>query len=85
VMIPPSGRVPKKGCRWDHGGTEACGGVKTHLGLFLGVSLFIGFFSVGIRSDGATWAPRGTRARLGGGAPWCLMGTGWPPSSGSWF
>ena len=32
MMIPPSGRVPKKGCRWDRGGTEACGGVKTHLG-----------------------------------------------------
>jgi hypothetical protein len=32
VMLPPSGKVPKKGCRWDHGGTEACGGVKTHLG-----------------------------------------------------
>ena len=41
-------------------------------------------YSIGIRSDGATWAPWGTRVRQGGGAPWCLVGTGWPPSSGSW-
>ena len=26
----------------------------------------------------ATWAPRGTRACLGGGAPWCLVGPLWP-------
>ena len=30
--FPPSGRVPEKGSRWDLLGTEACGGVKTHLG-----------------------------------------------------
>ena len=29
---PPSGWVPEQSSRWDRFGTEACGGVKTHLG-----------------------------------------------------
>ena len=74
--------MPEKGCRLDRGGTEACGGGFEVLGLFWGVSLFIGFFSVGIKSYGATWVPRGTRACLGGmacpGASWALGGP--PPA-----
>ena len=30
-------------------------------------------------------APRATRARLGGGTPWCLMGTWVAPSGTSWL
>jgi hypothetical protein len=44
----PSGRVPEQGSRCVFFDTEACGGGVEVLGLFLGISLFIGFFSVGI-------------------------------------
>ena len=33
---------------------EACGGETPNLGLFLGVSIFIGIFSVGNKSGGST-------------------------------
>ena len=40
----PSGRVPEQGPDWFSVATEACGGGTSHLGLFLGVYVFIGFF-----------------------------------------
>ena len=63
-MTPPSGRVPEQGSRWYFFGTEACGGDGEVLGLFLRVSLFIGFFSVGITRRWAKMGPRGTTALL---------------------
>src|SRR3989337_445361 len=54
-MIPPSGRVPKQGPDWFLVATEACGGGTPDLGLFLGVSVFIGIFGVENKSGG----PRG--------------------------
>ena len=74
-MIPPSDRVPKKDCRLDRGGIEACSGVKSISWTLLRVSDFSGIYSAGIRSNGAGWAPQGTRAR---------PGASWPtaPSSG---
>jgi hypothetical protein len=61
-MIPPSGRVPEKGPDWFLVDTEACGGGTSHLGLFLGVSVFIGFFSIGIMRGCATGGPHATRS-----------------------
>ena len=47
VMIPPSGGVPERGLDWFLVATEPCGGGTYDLGLFLMVSLFIGFFDIG--------------------------------------
>ena len=54
-MIPPSGGVPEQGLDWFLVATEPCGSGTSDLGLFLMVSLFIGFFGVGSHEDG----PRG--------------------------
>ena len=43
-MISPSGRVPEWGLDWFLVATGPCGGETSDLGLFLMVSLFIGFF-----------------------------------------
>ena len=40
----PSGGVPERGLDWFFVAIEACGGGTSHLGFFLMVSLFIGFF-----------------------------------------
>ena len=46
MMIPPFGRVPERGLDWFSVATEPCGGGTSDLGLFLMVSLFIGFFGI---------------------------------------
>ena len=51
---PPSGRVPEQGPDWFLVAIEACGGGTAGLGLFLGVSIFIGIFGVGNKSGGST-------------------------------
>ena len=51
----PSGRVPERGLDWFLMATELCGGGTSDLGLFLMVSLFIGFFGVGFTRR---WASR---------------------------
>ena len=57
VMISPSGRVPEQGLDWFFVATEACGSGTSDLGLFLMVSLFIGFFGVGfMRRWALRWA-----------------------------
>jgi hypothetical protein len=61
----PSGRLPEKGLNWFSMDTEACNRGTSHLGLFLGILLFIGFFSVGITRRWATRRAQPTRARLG--------------------
>ena len=38
--------------------TEACGGRTLDLGFFLGVSIFIGIFGVGLKSGGSLSHPR---------------------------
>jgi hypothetical protein len=45
-MISPSDSVPEQALDWFFVATEACGGETSDLGLFLGVSIFIGFFGV---------------------------------------
>ena len=50
----PSDRVPEQGPNWFFVATEACGGGTPDLGLFLGVSIFIGIFGVRNKSGGST-------------------------------
>src|SRR3989337_2818510 len=57
-MISPSGRVPKRGLDWFLVATEAFGGGTPDLGFFLGVSVFIGIFGVGLMSGGSPSHPR---------------------------
>ena len=54
-MISPSGRVSKQAPDWFFVAIEACGSGTSDLGLFLMVSLFIGFLASVSREDG----PRG--------------------------
>ena len=67
-MVSPSGRVPKQGPDWFSVATEACGGGTPDLGLFLGVSVFIGIFGVGLTSGGSPRRPRDRGAHPGGRA-----------------
>ena len=69
MIIPPSGRVPEWAPDWFFVATEACGGGTHGLGLFLGVSIFIGIFGVRNKSGG----PRGDDKV--GGAPWGVPST----------
>ena len=50
VMISPSGRVPERSPDWFFVATEAFDDGTPDLGLFLGVSVFIGIFGVGLTS-----------------------------------
>jgi hypothetical protein len=59
---------------------EACGGGKSISWTPLRVSDFSGIYSGGIRSNGALWAPRGTRARL---PPQARPGASWAPAGAS--
>ena len=76
MIDSPSGRLPEKDPRWDLSGTETCGGGKSILWTPLRVSDFSGIYSAGIRSNGAWWAPRGTRVRL---PPQARPGGSWAP------
>ena len=62
-MVSPFGRVPERALDWFFVSIEACGGGTPDLGLFLGVSVFIGIFGVENKSGG----PRG--AHKTGGRP----------------
>ena len=42
---------------------ENCGGEAEVLGLFLRVSVYIGFFGIGITLNGAMWAPQAIWSR----------------------
>ena len=50
----PYGRVPEQGPDWFLVATEACGGGTPDLGFFLGVSVFIRIFGVGLMSGGVS-------------------------------
>ena len=73
--------MPGWGIDWFFVATKACGGGSFDLGLFLMVSLFIGFFGVGFTRRWASRVPPPTRARQGDGVPWCPVGS-WGPTSG---
>ena len=74
-MNPPSGRVPEQGPDWFLVATEACGGGTPDLGYFLGVSVFIGIFGIGLTSGGSPSHPRGRGASRGVGR--ALHPRGW--------
>ena len=78
---PTSGRVPEQGPDWFLVATEACGdgtpdwflvaieacgGRTPDLGLFLGVSVFIGISGIGLTSGGSPSHPRDRGPRPGG-------------------
>ena len=69
-MDPPSGRVLEQGLDLFLVATKACGGGTPDLGFFLGVSVFIGIFGVGLTSWGSPSHPRDRgRAQGVGRAP----------------
>ena len=84
-MIPPSGRAPEQGSRWDRFGTEACGGDKIVSGLAPRVSEFMGIYRPRIRAIGATGGPQARVARPTPlGAPpalWGPCGSSGPPEA----
>src|SRR3990170_5896134 len=66
MINAPSGGAPEKAPRWDLMGTEGCGGGNRVLALYMIVWGYVGIYRRKKYVGGATWAPRGWRARLGG-------------------
>ena len=65
VMISPSDRVPEQGLDWFFVATEACSGGTSNLGLFLGISVFIGLFGLCFTRRWASRWARYTCTRIG--------------------
>ena len=57
-MVSSFVRVPEWAPDWSFVAKEACGGGTPGLGLFLGVSIFIGIFGVGNKSGGFMRSPQ---------------------------
>src|SRR3989337_1683732 len=76
VIDSPSGRVPKKASRWDHRRTQACGGGKVFSSVSLVYWEYLGIYSAGIKSGGATRGPPAW-----GGAHFRLAAPSWLFSS----
>ena len=62
----PSGGAPEQAPRWDLTGTEGCGGGIRFLAPCLVVWGYVGIYRRKKEAGGATWGPRGWRARRGG-------------------
>ena len=62
----PFGRVPEQGPDWFLVAREACSSGTPDLGFFSGVSIFIGFFCIGLTSGGSPSHPRGKGTHPGG-------------------
>ena len=67
MIDAPSGGAPEKAPRWDLTGIEGCGGGIRFLAPYLVVWGYVGIYRRKKYGGGATWAPRGWRARPGGG------------------
>ena len=67
MVDAPSDRAPEQAPRWDLTGTEGCGGGIRFLAPYLVVWGYVGIYRRKKYVGGATWGPRGWRARLGGG------------------
>ena len=67
MIDAPSGGAPEKAPRWDLTGTEGCGGGNRVLAPVLMFPGYMGIYRRKKYVGGATWGPRGWRARLGGG------------------
>ena len=74
MIDTPSCGAPEKAPRWDLVDTESYDGGIRVLAPYLIVWGYVGIYRIKKYIGGATWAPRGWRARLGGGV-------GAPPTS----
>ena len=63
MVDSPSGRVPATTPIWDLTGTEGCGGGIRFSWMLLLVWGYVGIYRRKKYVDGATWGPRGWRAR----------------------
>ena len=70
MVDSPSGGAPEQAPRWDLVGTEGCGGGIRFLAPYLIVWGYVGIYRRKEYVGGATWGPRGWRAR---------PPTSWPP------
>ena len=66
MIDAPSGGAPEKAPRWDLTGIEGCGGGIRFLAPYLVVWGYVGIYRRKEYVGGATWGPRGWRARPGG-------------------
>ena len=66
MIDAPSGGAPEQAPRWDLMGTEGCGGGIRFLAPYLIVWGYVGIYRRKEYVGGATWGPRGWRARPGG-------------------
>ena len=66
MIDAPSGGAPEQAPRWDLMGTEGCGGGIRFLAPYLVVWGYVGIYRRKKYVGGATWGPRGWRARPGG-------------------
>ena len=90
MIDAPFGGAPEQAPRWDLVDTESYGGGIRVLALYLVVWGYVGIYRRKKYVGGATWAPRGWRARLGAGGrlpptsclPGCFLDVG-SKSSGS--
>ena len=63
MIDAPSGGAPEKAPRWDLTGTKGCGGGIRFLAPYLVVWGYVGIYRRKKYVGGATWGPRGWRAR----------------------
>ena len=68
VIDASSDGAPEQAPRWDLVDTESCGGGIRFLAPYLIYRGYVGIYRRKKYVGGATWAPRGWRARLGGQA-----------------
>ena len=66
MVDAPSGGASEQAPRWDLVDTESYGGGIRVLALYLVVWGYVGIYRRKEYVGGATWVPRGWRARLGG-------------------
>ena len=66
MIDAPSGGAPEQAPRWDLTGIEGCGGGIRFLDPYLVVWEYVGKYRRKKYVGGATWGPRGWRARPGG-------------------
>ena len=75
MVDSPSGGAPAKALRWGFAYTEGCGGEIRFSWMPLMVWGYVGIYRRKKYVGGATWAPRGWRARLGevGAPPYLVL------------
>ena len=69
MIDAPSDGALEQAPRWDLTGTEGCGGGIRFLAPYLIVWGYVGIYRRKKYVGGATWGPRGWRARPGSGRP----------------